>query len=418
MDKEFLEQCEAEVSKTLMQLMRQSHNSFIVNVLLNIDKQFTSEVEAMELHGDKIKINPQFFMEQSKEERKYDLLREAWHIPFFDELRGQTKEDKEVWSAAANHYNNLMLKADTQNTKVEVPDWATCDSRFKGKEKDDIYQILYQEKQQQQSSSNGSGGGNGSSGANPNDPLANDIGHDGSGDPQQGDGNQSGKGQTPQSGMTQEQMEQMQRKLENIVQQSAMQAKMAGGHVPSSVEEYLDDLYNPKLRWEQLLAKYMTSYSSDDYSYQKINKSLFPHGIIMPTLFSEGLGKIAIANDESCSVSDEEFKTYLGAIQDIKTRMNPEQIDVVAFTTQITKVWQVEQDDDISKIKFRGNGGTHIPVVFDHFNRPENRPQVLIIFSDMESALPTQKPPYDVIWISVNNSRFKAPFGRSIYVNV
>lgn len=402
-----------------MQLMRKSHNAFILNVLLNLEKDFTDKVEAMELSGIRIQVNPSFFLGQSIEEQKYSVMRVAWHIPFFDQLRAEYKEDKEVWNAATNHYNNLMLKDDQKHTGVNVPDWATCDSRFKNVEKDDIYQKLLQEKMDQQQNQNGQGGGNGNSGSNPDDPLANDLGQGGSEDQQNGDGNQNGNGnQQSQSGMTQEQMQQLKNQLENIVQQSAMQTKMAGGSVPTDIQNYLEDLYNPKLRWEQLLAKYMSSYSSDDYSYQKVNKSLFPHGIIMPTLFSEGLGKIAIANDESCSVSDEEFKTYLGAIQDIKDRMNPEQMDVVAFTTSITRQWTVTEDDDISKIKFRGHGGTHIPVVFDHFLKPENRPQVLIIFSDMESAIPQQRPPFDVIWISVNNQRFVPPFGRVVHVSV
>lgn len=414
MNKELIEQCEQEISKALMQLMRKSNNAFIVNILLNLEKEYCSKIEALELNGTRIKINPEFYLNQSKEDKQYSLLRAAWHIPFFDQLRGQYKEDKDIWNAATNHYNNLMLKADKSNS-VPVPDWATCDDRFRDVEKDDIYQRLLEEKQNQPEDPNPQSqkGNNGNSGSKHGDGMSNDLGNDDSSDGTDNEGQSSGN-----QPMTQEQIDKLKSQLENLVQQAAMQTKMAGGSVPPSVNDFLDDLYNPKLKWESLLLKYMNSFSSDDYSYAKVNKSLFPHGIIMPTLFSEGLGRIAIANDESCSVSDEEFKTYLGAIQDIKTRLNPEQIDVVAFTTQITKTWSITTEEDISKIKFRGNGGTHIPVVFDHFNRPENRPQVLIIFSDMYSDLPRKQPPYDVIWISVNNTDFKAPFGRTVFVKV
>ena len=191
-----------------------------------------------------------------------------------------------------------------------------------------------------------------------------------------------------------------------------------GGKVPSDVEKYLDNLYNPRLPWEKLLLKYMSSISYEDYSYQRINKSFFPHGIILPTIFGEGLGHIAIANDTSCSVSDEEFKAYLGAIKDIKDRLNPEQIDVVNFTTHIEKTWTIREDEDISKIQFRASGGTDLYPVFDHFNQPKNKPQVLIVFSDLECTPIKKKPDFDVIWICVNNKSAEVNFGKKIHIEV
>lgn len=406
MEQELVEKCELELSKTMMKLMARSNNAFIVNVLLNMNKEYTDKISSIQLKGTTLQVNPEFFLGQSAEERKFDLVHSAWHLAFFDMVRAEHKSEKEIWNEACDHYNNLMIKADSTNQQITVPDWATCDHAYTGKDKEEIYQLLLD--QQEDNQDDQDGGGNESS-----DPLANDLGG-GDGD-QDSDGDSDGDSESP----SQPKMspEQLQREVENIVQQAAMQAKMTGSSVPGHIEEYLEDLYNPKLPWQVILAKYMDSYAAEDYSYAKVNKSLFAHKLIMPTLFSEGLGKIAIANDESCSVTDEEFKTYLGAIQDIKEKMNPEQIDVVAFTTQITNKFIVKQDDDINKIKFRGHGGTHIPVVFDHFNLPENQPQVLIIFSDMYSDLPKKKPPYDVIWISVSNPAFKAPFGRCIHID-
>lgn len=410
-DPELLKGSETKISKNLMQLMRTSHNVFVVNILLNLEREPNTQIESLELEGIKLKFNPQFIMDKSDDEVRFSLMHVAWHIPFFDAIRGQGKEDLETWNQAADHYNNLMIKDDKSNG-ITVPDWATCDSRFRGKEKDDIYQILVQEAQQNQNQ-NGNGGGGGQG----NDPLAGDLGGQSQGD-NDGDGDGDNQGQGNQPRMSQQQMQEMQKQMESIVQQSAMQSKMAGGPVPQSVEQYLEELYNPKLPWERILAKYMDDYSNDDYSYQKVNKKFFPHGILLPTTFSEGLGDIVIANDESGSVSDEEYKTYLGAIHDIHDRLSPSSMHILNFTTHIVSEHKIEREGDISKINFRGCGGTHIPCVFEHIEKTGMTPQVLIIFSDMESQIPTKKPPYDVIWISVNNSRFKQPFGRCIHIEV
>lgn len=405
-DATLLKSAETKLSKNIMQLMRTSHNAFIVNVLLNLHREPTDKIEAMQLEGVTLKFNPQFVVDKSDKEVQFSIIHEAWHIPFFDSIRAKGKE-AEIWNQAADHYNNLMIKDDSSNG-IEVPDWATCDTKFRGKEKEDIYQILLEEQE-----NNEDGEGEGDS----QDPLAGDLGGQGQGDSDSdGDGDQDGQGQSPQ--MTQEQMEQLQREMESIVQQSAMQSKMAGGPVPSSVEQYLEELYNPKLPWERILAKYMDDYSTDDYSYQKVNKKFFPHGILLPTTFSEGLGEIVIANDESGSVSDEEYKTYLGAIHDIHERLNPAGMHILNFTTHIVSEHKIEREGDISKINFRGCGGTDCRAVFDHIEKSGIKPQVLIIFSDMESPMPTQAPSYDTIWISVNNPRFKQPFGRCIHVDI
>lgn len=387
--------------------MRTSHNAFIVNVLLNLPREASDKIESFELEGVNLKFNPQFVMDKSDKEVQFSLMHVTWHIPFFDAIRAQGKEDKDLWNQACDHYNNIMIQDDKSNG-VDVPEWATMDTKFRGKEKDDIYQLLVQEAEQ-----NNDDDGQGEN----NDPLSGDLGgsSQGEGEGDQ-DGDSDGQGNQPQ--MTQEQMQQMQREMESIVQQSAMQSKMAGGPVPSEIEQYLEELYNPKLPWERILAKYMDDYSTDDYSYQKVNKKFFPHGILLPTTFSEGLGEIVIANDESGSVSDEEYKTYLGAIHDIHERLNPAGMHILNFTTHIVSEHKIEREGDISKINFRGCGGTDCRVVFDHIEKTGMKPQVLIIFSDMESPMPTKAPNYDTIWISVNNPRFKQPFGRCIHVDI
>lgn len=406
-DPELLQSSEAKISKNLMQLMRTSHNVFIVNILLNLSREASDKIESFELEGVNLKFNPQFVMDKSDSEVQFCLMHVSWHIPFFDALRAQGKEDAKLWNEACDHYNNLLIKDDASNG-VTVPDWATCDTRFRNKEKDDIYQLLLQEQEQNQDQGDGEG--------DSQDPLAGDLGGQGGEGESDDDGDGENQGKQPQ--ISQEQMEQLQREMESIVQQAAMQSKMAGGPVPNSVEQYLEDLYNPKLPWERILAKYMDDYSNDDYSYQKVNKKFFPHGILLPTTFSEGLGEIVIANDESGSVSDDEYKTYLGAIHDIHNRLNPAGMHILNFTTHIVSEHKIEREGDISKINFRGCGGTHIPCVFDHIEKTGMKPQVLIIFSDMESQIPQQKPGYDVIWISVNNPRFKQPFGRCIHIEV
>ena len=362
---------EEAVSKTVMQLMRNKNQTYIVSVLLQLQRVLTKDVPTAGVNGTTMVINPDFFMGLSEPERRYLVVHEAWHIGLMDFNRLGDK-DPETWNMACDHYINLMIDEDNSLSFIK----GGCrDHKYTGWEKDDIYKDLLSE------------------GSSDTSPLAGDLQADGS-------------------------SEEVAQAIQSIVQQAEMQARMVGAEVPEEISDFLGKLYNPQLPWENILMNYMDGVSNEDYSYRRFNKMMFPHNIILPTLYSEGLGRIAIANDTSGSVTDKEYATYLGAIKDIQTRLNPESIDVVAFTTRIESQWTIEKDEDIDRIQFRGYGGTDLTPVFQHFNKESNRPQVLIVFSDLECNPITQRPPYDVIWICVNNPDAVTHFGRRIDIGV
>ena len=313
---------------------------------------------------------------ENDSQRRFLLVHEAWHIGLMDIIRGKGK-NQNVFNQACDHYINLMVDAEDDKLLEFIPK-GLKDKKFTGWEKEDIYNELMK-------------------------------------NPTENGGSMSGD-VMPNPDLTPEQQQQLEDAISSIVQQSAMQTRMAGGKVPDQVEKYLDELYNPRIPWERLLIKYTTATAKNNYSYQRVNKSVFAHGIILPTLFSKGLGHIAIANDSSGSVSEKEFSTYLGAIKHIKDKLKPTKMSVINFTTRITNKWEVQKHEDINKIQFRATGGTDLKPVFEHFNKKENKPKVLIVFSDLECEPITKKPDYDVIWICVNNKQAKTYFGRTIHI--
>lgn len=394
--KETIDKANAAVSTAIMQLMRQRELAFDTSIVLNMPREYTEGDHIMKVKGTKLEINPENFLKLSKNDQQWNIRHTAWHVIGFDEVR-KGNRDADRWNLASDLWVNSMLTHDT-DFKVQRPADAAYDPQFKDWDKEKIYDFLEQNQQEEQK--------------HKQDPMQGDCGggsDEGEGDSDQSDGNQPSQG-------NESSQEQLEKQIQSMVSQAALQAKQAGGKVPNSVEQYLDELYNPKLPWSKLLMKYMNSHNTYDYSYQRIHKKFFPHGIIMPSMYSEGLGPVFFATDESCSVSDEDLKLYLGAIETVLTEFEPESLTVLGFTTQVDHEHTLLTPDDIDKVKFRVHGGTHIPAVFDYIEEKKHNPQVLIVLSDMESAFPKQPPGYDVIWISVNNNRFVPPFGRAVYV--
>lgn len=383
------------LSKAMLQLMQSQKQAFIVRLLLSLEKVYTEEVPTAAVNGKTIKVNPTWFESLPPKQRCYLLAHEAWHVATMDMFRRGNK-CPDTWNKACDHYINLLLNGERDNTIEFIPG-GLADKKYTGWEKEDIYNDLVQ------------------NGGKPNQ-FPDLAPTDGNGS---GDGDAEGDPSDGGGSKTQGSMGTMAAEVSSLVQQAAMYTRMQGAEVPKCIQEYLDELYAPRLPWEQLLANYVVKATDcEDYSYAVPNKAMLPHGILLPSLQGEQVAHIAIANDTSSSVCDEDYQTYLAAIKDIKFRTNPQKMSVVSFTTCIEQEWEVNEDEDISKIKFRGWGGTDLHPVFNHFMQPKNKPSLLIVFSDLECSHITEQPPFEVIWVCVNNPHAKVNFGKLIHIKV
>lgn len=356
------------LSKQLVKLMLGSSNVFMVNVLLNLQREITTEIPTAAVSNTTLLINPDFMMSLSDTDQQFVLLHEACHVAFFDVDRCEGL-DPNVWNQATDHYINLMLLSEGW----APPEGALCDCAFSNWEKKAIYDYLMEHPEEQ----------------------SQDMCH--------GDMDAL----TPCDAKAIEE-------LSGMVQSAAIQAKGIGGSIPPSIHKYLEELYAPKLDWYAILENCLHAAAKEDYSYGRLNRQYLQHGMYVPSLYSEGLDTIAIAIDSSGSVSDTEYATYLGFISDILKRCEPNKIEVVAFTSHIVNTWELDKPEDIEGLKFRSSGGTALKPVFDHFR--DKPPTALIIFSDMDCKPHTHPEGYEVINIIVNNPKSYKGIGKSIYI--
>lgn len=380
---ELIERANVAISKAIMQLMRVKQLTFDVSVLLNLPRKFTDEVPLIAVNDVRLLINPTAFLEYSCEEHQFMLRHEAWHIIGFDLLRRLDK-DHRTWNMACDYWINSMIKHDPI-CNLPMPSGGLYDDKFIDWEKEQIYEYLISDFE-----------------SSKNVEFSTDL--------IESDNDADSQGNTYEQNV-----EKLEKEIGAILAQSALQAKYAGGDVPIEIQKYLDALYAPKINWDGLLLKYMEAYSSFDFSYKRINRKYLCHNIILPSMHSECLDEIYLAVDESSSVSDEDYALYLGAVQEIHRRLQPNNMKVIGFTTRITKVTDVSEINGIEDLKTRTIGGTYIPVVIDYIKENKLNPTVLIVLSDMESHLPA-KPTYDVIWICVNNPKWRAPYGKVVHV--
>ncbi len=376
-------------------LMMRQELTYFAQILLQCRVHEDTNIPTACINGIDLRINPDWFLalegDDAKAKFKHQLFvmfHEALHPALCDMDWGKGLNHK-IANMAADYFNNAYIHEQINSITYPMNGGYLYDKRFSGMTKQEIYDILVKENPED------------------NNPLQGDLGN---GSPQDDDNGQGSGGKSK---------EEMIQEVQQAVQQAAIAAEQSGygKTIPGNVKEFLDKLYNPKLPWNELLQRYMSDMlNRDDYSYSRPNPHYLSQGFYIPSLHSESVGAIGMAHDESCSVSDEDVRLYLGAIHDVWETMKPSSLEIVGFTTQISKKFKFNHGDSLDGINFRGHGGTCIFPVMDHFKDKEL--EVLVVFTDMEFQYPDVEPPYPVIWICVGNKNARPPkFGTMIHVS-
>lgn len=363
------EDCLAALSKAKIQLMARPDSAFFTTICFSLRHIFDDTVATAATNGKKIYFNSKFFMELSIEERVFLLLHETMHCAYLHMERFVEGMDKNKANIAMDHVINLQLI----ERGFKMPKNGHADPAYKGLSWEEVYKLL------------------------PNNP----------GNPQMQDLLET-EGDT----------EELQREMQDILVQASIQSKISNdkpGTIPGEIEIFLSRLLKPKLPWNRILQKYIQAFAKNDYTWRKPNRRYFPKNYL-PSMYSESLMDIAIAIDTSGSVSDEEFLRCVTETHSILRMMKPEQMTLIQFDTAIKSVDKIGNIRELMNIKFTGRGGTHINPLIDWAN--ENKPQLLLVFTDGQFYFYTKETKVKTIWLIHNNKQFNPPFGKTIHYSM
>ena len=355
------------LDKAKIALMSRADSVFFTTVLFSLKLEWDNTINTACTNGTYIKINPDFFMDLSPEERIFLLLHESQHVAFLHMARLKDREPKK-WNVAADHVINLILKAQG----YKMPKMGLADPQYSGMCTEEVYKLLPDQKNQE---------------------IDMDL-------------------QEPT-----EAPDELQKQVEEILVRASIQAKMNGcdENIPTDIQLFLNSLLKPKLPWNRILQKYIQNLTKSDYSFKKFNRRFFPE-YYLPSLKSETLMDIAIAVDISGSVSDGEFKIFISETHSILRMMKPEKITLIQFNTGITEVSQVSSIKELKEVKFQGIGGTRIGQVLNWSK--ENKPKLLLVFTDGDFNFYGEKSEVDTLWLIHNNPTFKSTGGKVIHYEV
>jgi predicted metal-dependent peptidase len=393
-DPALLTEANAALDKAKLQLISIKRSVFTTTILFSLKLKWDASIKTADVDGVTLRINPQFFLNLSAVHRVFLLAHEAWHVAFehitrYQDLAGYNEDPKlnkacfKTFNEAADHVINLMLK----EKGYAILDGVCCNVKYSNMTTEQVYNDLIQNKSQ-----------------DPN--FIPDFTPAGG----------NGKGQPQPTGMTPEQLKQ---KVDEMIVKASTASKMnreADGScedLPDCVASRIEELINPKVDWRTLLRNFMFDLCRDDYSYRKPNKRYMPN-LIIPTLYSEGMGKIGCGIDISGSVSDDQFNAFKSEIEQIKETLNPSTTEVIQWHHAISDITEVERYQNLDSIVFEETGGTNVYPLLEHWI--QNPPDIAVIFTDGYFR-PFDKPElitFPVIWVIYDNDQFLPEFGSVI----
>lgn len=334
-----------------------SNAAFLGCLMCGINFSWDSNIETAEVTETSFKWNPEWFDSLMFDERKGVLLHELWHLALLHGARCGDR-DHTKWNVACDIRinNNLIREGITLPAGVLV--YPEYDSDEWTEEK--IYADL------------------------PDNPQTQTWGTSHVEDSSQ---------------------------IVGLVQAAVTTANLAGANT-DNIQKVITNVLKPILPWKVLLHKYLLEKFEKDYSFSRPNRRFT--SVYLPSLRADSgkIVNIAMYLDTSGSISNAEIQRFISEVKFVKDNLNPDELRVVQFDTEIKKESIYNESDSLGSFNIVGCGGTDLTCVREHIL--EHKPALSIIFSDLyvDPMEPVGK--LDVLWVC--SSDRNGPFGETIHV--
>lgn len=198
--------------------------------------------------------------------------------------------------------------------------------------------------------------------------------------------------------------------------QSAAQTAKAAGKMPGAIEQFVEDMVNPKVRWQDKLRNFIMTTRGSDRTWSRRNRRYASSDIMLPGTYGETMGEIVFAIDCSGSTSDEMVGQCGSELRSIQEELRPEKIHVLYFDSGIKKHEEFEPDEPL-QVKVHGRGGTAFSPIFEFIDSNGICPENVVVATDLYCDDFGPKPDYPVLWCVMESDAREAPWGDVLVVD-
>lgn len=220
--------------------------------------------------------------------------------------------------------------------------------------------------------------------------------------------------------LTEEQIQQMNKKIDEALHQGGLLAGRMGSTVPRAIQKELE----PEIRWEDVLDDWWSSNArgAEEYTYARYNRRRLADDLYLPSMYSETFGELVVAVDVSGSIDDVQLALVASRIQSLCELYPPELVRVLFWDTRVRQeqVFDSAHYGNLSKLlKPVGGGGTHLSCVSEFIrDKGYDNVEAIIVFTDgfVEDSIDWEGMTERTLWLVTHNERMKPPVGRMVMV--
>lgn len=373
----------------------------LAHILCNCPLIWAEDALTGYTNGLNIVINPNFFMKLAPEVRETFIAHLLWHVAMMHIL-GAVGRDLYLWQMACDYWINNLLHEKGYSFKGVAP-W--LDLRYVDQAPEQIYEDLLQRQEDETLDDLDALWGYQENGAFDRYDLRLNTEAETAGEP---------------SGAIPEAPTPLQNQLKNLAVQAAEYAAQSHGGYSGShpLLDMVNQFLAPKIAWEKELIPFLTALEGEDRTWARPSRR-YPD-TYMPSVVTEGRGglaHIACFGDSSGSITKAQLVRINSEARAVWKRFNPSKLTLADFDDEIRKEIVMERGDPFEEMVVVGRGGTDLSCVRQWII--ENKPEAVIIFTDMGCAVMEPLPPESmvpILWIVINNPSAEVPHGRMIHI--
>lgn len=394
---------------------------FFASLALRLTVQEDTSCQTAWTDGEVFAYNPDYINVLSQDKLEGLAAHVVMHPACSHHKRRQARDSK-MWNRACDYAINWILL----DAGLTLPDGYLYREEYRGRSAENVYEILDQgEDGDAPEESEKEAGGDNSSQDDQEEQQGNEQSEQGTQEenseedqqPASGDPGLSGEVRDALDGPSAGDSPTKETDWEEALVQAAHNARETG-KLPAGLARLIENKINPRLNWQELLARFIERSARSDYSWLTPNRRYIHQGLYFPSLSNSELNEVAIAIDTSGSIAPEELSIFAAEISGIMEQY-PARLHLLYCDTEVHSYKVLERSDLPVTINPKGGGGTDFRPVFQLINREGLTPACLIYLTDMECiAFPESEPDYPVLWAKIGTSPRTPPFGEVLKLRI
>jgi len=216
------------------------------------------------------------------------------------------------------------------------------------------------------------------------------------------------------------------RREQVIIAAAQLHNRLRQGKLPGSMMRQIQDILEPKVRWEDHLRTVMTRHGGskvEDWSKQDRRLAGRDPQMFYAGVRHKGAGPIVFVGDNSGSITPKVTSVFAGEAGGIVAELRPSRFIALWCDAAVTRVDEIDEPLDLQELfaKWKkdgvgGGGGTDFRPAFKKVAELGVKPDMLVFFTDGHGTFPKEAPDYPVVWGMTTG--VTPPFGEVVRVSV